>query len=82
MQFVDLLQLVSGIVDLKEQSVLAAHIDTLDLRPLLEWIGVIVEVLKVQDGEYGVTGVVVEDDRRTREMLILDSPKAYILLPA
>jgi hypothetical protein len=47
MQLVDLLKLMGRVVDLEEKAVLAAHVHPLDLRPLLERIGVIVGVLEV-----------------------------------
>ena len=62
MQLVHLLKPVSCVVDLEQQAVLAAHVDSLDLGALLEWIRVIVAVLEVQDREDGVSGVVVEDN--------------------
>lgn len=63
MQFVDFLQLMSGVVYLEQQAVLRAHIDSLDFRALLQRIGVIVGVLKVKDRKNCVSGVVVEHDR-------------------
>lgn len=53
---------MSCVVDLEQQAVLAAHVDSLDLGSLLEWVRVIVAVLEVQDREDGVSCVVVEDN--------------------
>jgi hypothetical protein len=58
-QLVHLLEFMSGVVDLEQQAVLTANVDALDLRTLLERIGVIVGVLEVKHGEDGVSGVVV-----------------------
>lgn len=62
MQLVHLLKLMSRVVDLEQQAVLAAHVDSLDLGALLERVRVIETVLEVQDCEDGVSGVVVEDN--------------------
>ena len=38
---------MSGVVDLEEKSILGANEDPLDLGTLLEWVGIIIEVLEV-----------------------------------
>ncbi len=63
MQLIHFFELMGGIVDLEEEAVLTAHVYSLNLGPLLEGIGVVVRVFEVQDGENGVPGVVVQDDR-------------------
>ena len=82
MELVDLLELMGGVVYLEKEAVLAADVDSLDLGALLEGVGIVVGILEVEDCEDGVSGVVVEDDRGTREVLVLHPPKSNIFLPA
>lgn len=79
-QFVDLLQLVGLVVDLEEQPTLAAEVDPADFLVLLEGVGVVVEVLEVENREDCVAGVVVEDDGGAGQVLVLDSPEPDVLL--
>lgn len=58
-QFVDLLELVSGVVDLEQKAVLAAHVHSLNLGALLKGIRIVVGVFEVQNSEDSVSGVVV-----------------------
>lgn len=52
---------MSRVIDLEQQAILAAHVDSLDLGALFERVRVVETVLEVQDREDGVSGVVVED---------------------
>ena len=54
---------MSGIVYLEKQTVLTSHVYSFYLGSLFERIGIVIEILEVQDGEDGVPGMVVEDDR-------------------
>jgi len=81
-ELVDLLELMGGVVYLEKEAVLAADVDSLDLGALLEGVGIVVGILEVEDCEDGVSGVMVEDDRGTREMLVLHPPESNIFLPA
>ena len=51
------------IVDLEEQSVLTAHINMLYLRFLLDRIGIIIAILIIQHSKYGISGMMIEDNR-------------------
>lgn len=53
---------MSRVIDLEQQAILTAHVNSLDLGALLERVRVIETVLEVQDCEDGVSGVVVEDN--------------------
>jgi hypothetical protein len=46
-KLVDLLEFMSSIVYLEQETVLTAHVDSLDLGALLEGIGIIVGVLEI-----------------------------------
>lgn len=80
MKLVDLLEFMSGVVYLEKEAILAADVDSFDLGALLEGVGVIVRVLKVEYCEDGVSSVVVENYRGAREMLIFHSPKSNVFL--
>lgn len=82
MELVDLLELMGGVVYLEEEAVLAADVDSLDLGALLEGVGIVVGILEVEDCEDGVSGVMVEDDGGTREVLVLHPPESNVFLPA
>ena len=59
MQLVDLFQLMSGIVYLKEQPILRTHVDSFYLRALLERIWVVIEILEVKHSEHCVSCMVI-----------------------
>lgn len=61
---------------------MAAHVDSLDLRALLERVWVIETVLEVQDCEDSVSCVVVENNWGTWKVLVLDPPKPDVFLAA
>lgn len=65
MQFVDFLKLVSRIVDLEQQTILAAHIDFLDLGSLPQGVGIVIEIFEVQNSEDCVASMMVKNYRRT-----------------
>ena len=78
MKLINFFKFMGLIVYLEEESILTANINSSNLRFLLYGIGIIIEVVKVKDSKNGVTSMMVEDDRRSGQMLVFDSPKSDI----
>ena len=69
------------VVHLEEQTILTSDVDVADLRFLLQGIRIIEAVLEIKHCEYGVSSMMVEDDRGSCQALVLHTPKPDILLP-
>ncbi len=80
MKLVDLLEFVSGVVYLEKEAILAPDVDSFDLGALLEGVWIIIGILEIKYCEDGVSGVVIENYRGAREMLIFHSPKSNVFL--
>ena len=82
MQLIHLLKFPCCIVDLEKQSTLRSDIDSPDLTPLLERVGVIIRIFEVKNSEDSISCMVIQHDWSTGEMLILHSPESDILFAA
>jgi hypothetical protein len=65
-QLVDFFKFMSLVVHLKKEAILTANINTLYMFLLNNRIGIIVGILEVQNCEYCVSSVVLENNWCTR----------------
>jgi hypothetical protein len=70
------------IINLKQQTILTTNKHMTNLCCLFYWIWIVETVLKIKDGEDGVTGVMVQDYGRTWQVLVFYTPETDVLLPA
>lgn len=73
---------MSVIVDLKEQTILTAHINIFYFLFLEHWVWVIISIFEVENCKDGVPSMMVQNDWSTWQMLVVDSPKSNILSAA
>ena len=78
MEFIHLFKLMGLIVYLEKESILTTNIDSSNFRFLFDGIWIIIKVVKVKDSKDGITSMMIKDDRRTRQMLIFNSPEPDI----
>lgn len=73
------LQFHGVVVDLEEHALFGAKEDPVDL--ILEAVGLLVPKLEVEHRKGRITSMVVEHDRGTRKVAILDAPEFDVLMP-
>jgi hypothetical protein len=67
------------VIDLEEKSILTADVDSSDFGGLFDGIWVVKMILKVENCENGVSGVMIQNHGRSRQVLVLDSPESDVL---
>ncbi len=79
MKLVHFFQLMSLVIDLEEKSILTADVDSSDFSGLFDGIWVVKMILKVENCENSVSGVMIQNHGRSRQVLVLDSPESDVL---
>lgn len=82
MELVNFFQLMRLVIDLEEKSILTADVDSSDFGGLFDGIWVVKMILKVENCENGVSGVMIQNYGRSRQVLVLDSPESDVLFSA